>query len=111
MELIDIICIAGSIIFFIVVIDFVRRGLLKEKYSVLWLITIFVMAVLAFYRRLIDKVASFVGIDYGPSLLFLVLIFFIVLILFHYSVVISVLTDKNKILAQEVALLKEEMKK
>jgi len=93
----------------ILVIDFIRRGLLKEKYAVLWLALVFAIGVLGLWRGLLDRISLFLGISYPPSLLFLVAFLFVLLILFHYSVVISILTEKNKTLAQEIALLKDAM--
>jgi hypothetical protein len=49
-------------------------------------------------------------VAYPPSLLFLVAFAFVLLILLHYSVVISILHEKSKTLAQELALLKAALK-
>lgn len=102
---VQIVAIAGSLLLFGVVIDFIRRGLLKEKYSILWLALCVVVMVLAVKRSILDSVALKLGVSYPPSLLFLVAFLFILLILLHFSVVISILHEKNKILAQEIAVL------
>lgn len=104
------IAIIGSFLLFVAIIDLVRRGLLKEKYSVLWLMSALVLLVLSIKKQILDMVAAYLGIAYPPSLLFLVAFLFIFLIVLHFSVVISVLHEKNKILAQELALLKDMMK-
>ncbi len=106
----QIIAIIGSFALFIAIIDLVRRGLLKEKYSVLWLLSALALLLLSIKKQLLDMVAAYLGIAYPPSLLFLVAFLFIFLIVLHFSVVISVLHEKNKILAQELALLKDMMK-
>lgn len=108
MSLVNIACIVASLLLFVFVIDFVRRNLLKEKYAVLWLALSVVILVLSIWSSLLDKLARFVGIAYAPSLLFLVAFIFILLILLHFSVVISILYDKNKSLAQEITLLRGE---
>ncbi|MBI5561009.1 MAG: DUF2304 domain-containing protein [Deltaproteobacteria bacterium] len=107
MNTIHIVSIIISLALFTVVIDFIRRGLLKEKYSVLWLALISAVMVLSVWKGLLDRIAGLVGVAYPPSLLFLVAFLFVILILLHFSVVISVLTERNKALTQEVALLKE----
>lgn len=96
-------------VFAVLVIDFIRRGLLKEKYAVLWLTLVLIISVLGLWRGLLDRISLFFGISYPPSLLFLVAFLFVLLILLHYSVVISILTERNKTLAQEMALLKDSM--
>jgi hypothetical protein len=109
MSIVSIISIIGAIALYVLVIDFVRRNLLKEKYSVLWLTLSVVVMVLAIWNQLLDKLASFVGVAYAPSLLFFVAFLFVLLILLHFSVVVSILYDRNKALIQELALLKSSL--
>jgi len=110
MYLYQILAIAGALVLFAFVVDFVRRGLLKEKYSVLWLASALAILVLAIRKHLLDTIAGWLGISYAPSLLFLVAFLFIMLIILHFSVVISIFHDKHKVLTQEIALLKNALK-
>lgn len=110
MYLFQIIAIIGSVALFAFVIDFIRRGLLKEKYSVLWIISALVIMALSVKKGLLDGIAGLLGIAYPPSLLFLVAFIFILLINLHFSVVISILHEKNKALVQELTLLKNSLK-
>jgi hypothetical protein len=91
------------------VVELVRRGRLKEKYSLLWLIAGCVLLILSASRELLEYLSRAVGIYYPPSLLFLLAFIFLLLITLHFSVVISGLSEKNKQLAQEIALLRQEM--
>lgn len=59
----------------------------------------------------LDFVAYVAGIYYAPAALMLLLILSITIILMHYSTVISKLSRQNRLLAQELALLKHEIKK
>ncbi|MFQ5354059.1 MAG: DUF2304 domain-containing protein [Thermodesulfobacteriota bacterium] len=110
MYLYQILAIAGAVLLFIFVVDFVRRGLLKEKYSVLWLASALAILVLALRKTLLDTIAGYLGVAYAPSLLFLVAFLFVMLIILHFSVVISIFHDKNKVLTQEITLLKSALK-
>lgn len=111
MYIYQILSILISIALFAFVIDFIRRGLLKEKYSVLWLACTVVIFILSVKKDLLDMIAGFLGVAYPPSLLFLVAFVFVLLILFHFSVVISIFHEKNKSLTQEIALLKNMIEK
>lgn len=102
--------ILGALVVFGVVIDFIRRGLLKEKYSVLWLAAAVVVMVLSVKRGLLDFVALSLGVAYPPSLLFVAAFLFVLLILLHFSVVISIFHEKNKVLSQEIVLLRDELR-
>lgn len=110
MYIFQIIAIIGSLALFAFVIDFIRRGLLKEKYSVLWIAAALAILVLSVKKGLLDAIAGFLGIAYPPSLLFLVAFVFILLINLHFSVVISILHEKNKALVQDLTLLKNSLK-
>lgn len=110
MGLIQIISIIISLTILFLVIESIRRGILKEKYALLWLFASIVVLVLSIWRELLDVVAFAFGFYYPPSFLFLVGLGFLHLITLHFSVVISALSEKNKKLAQELGILKEEMK-
>ena len=47
--------------------------------------------------------------DYPPSALFLIAFGFILLLLLHFSVVISRLSDQTKVLAQRLSLAEERI--
>ena len=58
-----------------------------------------------------NTIAGWVGVtSYPPAVLFAVATLFILLVLLHYSTVLSKLTDENVELAQRVALLEEQMR-
>ncbi len=97
----------GSVL--LLVIELIRRGRLKERYSLLWLFAGTVLLVLSSSREILEFISRSMGIYYAPSFLFLVAFLFLLLITLHFSVVISGLSEKNKQLAQEVALLRQEM--
>jgi hypothetical protein len=109
MDLLKILAITGSGILLIMVIELIRRGRLKERYSLLWLLAGLVLLLLSSSRNALEYVSRMVGIFYPPSLLFLIAFLFLLLITMHFSVVISGLTEKSKKLAQELALLRQEL--
>ena len=88
-----------------VVLELIRRRSLRERYALLWLLTAAVMLVLSLWRSGLDTLAAFAGIAYAPSALFAIGAVFVVVVLLHYSTVISRLSDENAILAQRMALL------
>jgi hypothetical protein len=109
MDLLKILSIIVSASVLIFVVELIRRGRLKEKYALLWLLAGGILLVLSRSRDLLEYLSRFVGIYYPPSLLFLLAFLFLLLITLHFSVVISGLSEKNKKLAQEIALLRQEI--
>ncbi|OZU88380.1 hypothetical protein CIL03_12080 [Virgibacillus indicus] len=98
-------------IFFIIVIESVRRGILETKYSILWIITCIFLGILSLSENLLEFLADFAGIAYAPSLLFLFGLLCTLIMIFDLTRRISSLSNKMIVLTQEYALLKEEHRK
>ena len=94
----------------LVIIELIRSRRLQERYALLWLLTGIVLLVFALWRGALVKVSDVVGINYPPSALFVMAAFFILLVLLHYSTVISELAAKNLALAQRLALLENRLR-
>ncbi|HET9461832.1 MAG TPA: DUF2304 domain-containing protein [Gaiellaceae bacterium] len=100
----------ASVLLILVVLELVRGRRLKERYALLWLATGVVLLVLSIWRDGLNTIAGWAGVtSYPPAVLFAVATLFILLVLLHYSTVISKLTDENVDLAQRVALLEERV--
>jgi hypothetical protein len=91
------------------VFELIRSRRLQERYALLWLLTGFVVFVLAVWRGLLGEIADLVGIAYPPSALFVLAATFILVVLLHYSTVISKLSEQNTILAQRLAILENRL--
>ena len=93
----------ASLIIFIFVFDLLRRGVLKEKYAVLWLLVAGIGLVFAVVPGLLDWLGSALGIGAPVNLLFFVLV----------SVQLSYELSRHEArirrLAEEVALLKQRV--
>lgn len=93
----------------IVVLEAVRRRRLLERYALLWLLSAIVLLVLAVWRNLLEVLARSVGIASPPNALFFVAFAFVLVLLLHFSLAVSRLTDQTKVLAQRLALLEERV--
>ena len=106
----SIVGVVASLLLILVVLELVRGRRLKERYALLWLATGLVLLVLSAWRGGLNTIAGWLGVtSYPPAVLFAVATLFILLVLLHYSTVISKLTDENVELAQRVALLEERV--
>jgi cell division protein FtsW (lipid II flippase) len=100
----------ASVVLILVVLELIRSRRLRERYALLWLLTGVVLLALSLWRSGLNTIAGWVGIEtYPPAILFAVAVLFILLVLLHYSTVISKLADQNVILAQRVALLEQRV--
>jgi hypothetical protein len=89
----------------LIILELVRRKRLMERYALLWLFSAAILIVLAAWKGLLTTIASAIGIHYPPALLFALASGFALLLLLHFSLTNSRLTDQNKVLAQRLALL------
>ena len=102
--------VVASLLLILIVLELVRGRRLKERYALLWLATGVVLLVLSAWREALNTIAGWLGVTgYPPAVLFAVATLFILLVLLHYSTVLSSLTDENVELAQRIALLEERV--
>ena len=100
----------ASVLLILVVLELIRSRRLRERYALLWLATGSVLLVLSLWRNGLNTIAGWFGVrGYPPAVLFAVGVLFILLVLLHYSTVISKLADQNVILAQRLALLEQRL--
>lgn len=106
---IQIVAILATLGTFLIVFELVRRRRLMERYALLWLFSTGVLLGLAVWKGLLDQVSRAIGIYYAPSALFAVAFGCVLLLLLHFSLVISRLVDQNKVMAQQLSLLSERV--
>ncbi len=100
----------ASVLLIIIVLELIRGRRLKERYALLWLVTGLVLLVLSAWRGGLNTIAGWLGVSgYPPAILFAAAILFVIVVLLHYSTVLSKLADQNTILAQRLALLEQRV--
>jgi hypothetical protein len=92
-----------------VVFELLRRKRLMERYALLWLFSSATLLALALWKGLLETLAHAVGIYYAPSALFVIAFGFVLVLLLHFSLAISRLSDQNKVLAQRLGLLQQRL--
>ena len=106
MQILAIVVTAGL---FVLVFELVRRRRLLERYALLWLFASAILLGLSVWRGLLEDLAGLVGIFYAPSALFAVAFGFVLVMLLHFSLVISRLSEQSKVLAQRIGSLQHEV--
>jgi hypothetical protein len=107
---VSVVAAAVAALFLLIIFELIRSRRLQERYALLWLVTGGVILVLAIWRDALRLLAEQIGIAYPPSALFVVGFLFILVVLLHYSTVISELAERNVRLAQDIALLEERLR-
>jgi hypothetical protein len=105
----QIISIVVSLGLFLLVFELVRQRRLMERYALLWMFSAACLLGLSVWSDLLNQVSDLMGVQYGPSVLFAVALGFGFVLMLHFSLVLSRLSDQNKVLAQRVALLQRRL--
>lgn len=108
MARVQIFALLGSLLFLGLIVESIRKRRLREEYSLLWLLFGLLFLLFSLWRDGLEILARWAGILYAPAAFFLLLIMAIFALLFHFSVVLSRLTESVTALVQEVGLLKAE---
>lgn len=96
-------------VLFIVILDLVRRKKFREELSLIWILIGITVIFSSFADRIIDPIAFRLGIQYPPTLVFVLIFFMFVLAMLYFSLVVSDLKSKNKELSQKIALLEYQI--
>jgi hypothetical protein len=103
--------VAATVVLLLLVLELVRQRRLLERYALVWMAVTVLLLLLAIWDGLLTTIASAIGIAYPPSALFVIAFGFVILLLLHFSVAVSRLTDQSKVLAQQLSLLDERLRR
>ncbi len=109
MSRIQLITIVISVSFLGLVSRLIVKGRLREEYSIVWFLFTSILVIFSFWERGLNVLSQAFGVFIPANLVFTVSIFIALVYLLHLSVVSSKLQKQNKQMAQEIALLKNEL--
>ena len=98
-----------SVLLLVIVFELIRRRKLKEEYSLLWLLSGLVILIFSVFPDLLGVISRVMGMYYLTTL-FVISFLFLLLIVLHFSTVLSQLSEKNKELTQELSILDFKLK-
>ena len=94
-----------------VIVELLRRRRLREKYAFIWLFTGFFVIVLAVFPGGLDRVAGYLGVASGVSLVLFLAVVFLLVIAIHLSWEVSQLEEETRSISEEIALLRLELER
>ena len=106
---VKIVSLVGGVLVLLVMFELLRRRQLKEKYAVLWLVVSLTIAVLAVAPGLLDTVARRLSVADPVNLLLFVGMLVLLSVCVHLSWESSRLEDETRALAEEIALLRNQV--
>lgn len=100
----------GIVVYFILILIFLKNKALTLKYTLLWLLAGFVMLIMILFPNFLFALTKLLGIQSGMNGLFLVCIAFIMSILMALTSIVSKQKNKIKVLTQEIAILEKRVR-
>ena len=101
----------ASVITFIFVFWLLRRGALREKYAVLWLLLSGTALFFSLFPAALKWISDSLGVETPANLLFFVTIVLLILVSVQLSYELSRHEARIRRLAEEVALISQELKR
>lgn len=99
------VCLLGIAVYFITIIKMLKKKNLELKYMLSWLLWGIVMLSLVAFPQILVRFSEICHIEVPSNGLFSISIFGVFIILISLTSVISVLSERNKKLAQDLSLL------
>jgi hypothetical protein len=105
-----VLAIITSVITLIFIVDLLRRGVLKEKYAVLWLTVASLALILSIFPGILRWITQALGVEVPSNLLFFATIVLLILVAVQLSYELSRHEARIRRLAEEVALQNEQIR-
>ena len=101
--------IVAPVLVLAMVIDLLRRGKMRERHAVWWLVFGLLALVGGVFPSLLEKLASVTGVELPVNLVFFVAISVAFLVFLQHSAELTMLESKTRALAEKIALLELEL--
>lgn len=98
------------LLYFLLIVMFLRKKALSLKYSLLWIFAGFFMVTILVFPQILGWIVKIMNIKLPINGLFAVFIFLILIILMSITSIVSKQSDKIKTLVQENAILENRLR-
>jgi len=105
----QIILVLGTMLFMGFVVLLLRKEKIELTYTLLWFFFGVVLIILSLFPEVAVVLSYAMGIGLPVNAIFLIIMFLILLIVLSLTIIVSKLSQNNIRLAQEIALLKQEL--
>lgn len=102
--------IVSAVLILAVVIELLRRGLLRERHAVWWLIAGILALIAGIFPQTLEWAARLIGVELPVNLVFFVSIAILFLVALQASAELTRLESKTRTLAERVAILELQLR-
>ncbi len=112
MELILQLVLLGLVLIFLaVIINFLRKGTLTLKYSLIWIAACFALLIFLLIPQLPKALAILIGIKVSSNLIFMLEAIFVLIILISLTLIVSKQNSRIVKLIQNAAIMESRIRK
>ncbi len=98
-----------SFFILLIIFELIRRKKIKEKYALVWIALFVSFIAICLYFPIVVWVSDLLGIQTPSNTLFFLGMIFSLLIILSLTVIVSILSNRIRLLAQKLALLEFEL--
>lgn len=109
MDAVQVIALVSAITFFVQVIIFTSKNKLQDKQAFLWIVFGIISLLIAIFLPKLNQLATYIGISYMPTLIFVIAFLAILYLILYQTTVISIQQEKLKSVIQEVAFINKKI--
>ena len=110
MNIIQVVVLVFAVIIFAAITLLFSKQKYSSGFSLIWILLAIIAIAIGLFPRVIDILCGWLGIDYPPTLVFLVIITALIIIAFYTYTKLALLQQKLKTSSMEIALLADEIK-
>lgn len=100
----------GILLYFAIIVYFLRKKTISLKYTLLWIIAGVLMALLDIFPTILVKLSELLGISTPSNAVFAIMLFFVIVILMAITSIVSKLNEKTKRLVEYAAILEKRIR-
>lgn len=100
----------GIVVFYIVLIVMLKRKTLVLRYTLLWMFSGLVLLIFLLFPQVVLGMAELIGVSNPVNAVFLLFAGFALLLILSLTSIVSQISDKNRTLIQQVALLEKRVR-
>ena len=108
-NILQVILICCSIVFFLFIFHMVKIKKLELKYALTWILSSVIFIIIAIFPKVVSFIAEILFIKEPVNALFLIIMFFVIFIIFTLTIALSSVVNKCKTLTQELGILKMQL--
>lgn len=109
-ETLRVILICALVIYFVVILIFLKNKTLELRYTLLWMVAGIVLTILVTWPELLRKFVGLIGIQSNMNGLYIMAFAFTIMIMMSLTAIVSKQANRIKLLAQELAIMDKKIR-